>query len=186
MSLRVDRLPTLSLAGTLDGHSYRIEIGPPKREFIQGSELRARGDLDLDASVGVIVMSRALKCSLEEQAYSRITDGDQTALRSDLYEEMRWVAAYQEVGWAGLTHAFWERFAVLSDRREHAQAWIDDQLMELLGVGMSRPLVLVLLRGKCFLRMQCAADDVHDIQLACDIFDVACKGALKHLGAERG
>ena len=68
----------------------------------------------------VLVMNRPLKEALEKKAYQMFTDQLQTSVDPSLPEEMRWLAMFDEVGWDGLPSEFWTRYAVLTDRREHA------------------------------------------------------------------
>ena len=77
-------------------------------------------------------MSRPLKEMLEKRAYGIYTDTVQTTAAPSLTEEMRWLALYPEVGWNGLPNAFWDRYAVLADRRNHAMDWVDLALAGLL------------------------------------------------------
>lgn len=183
----------LVVEGTLLGAALRIELGATKREFIQGEELRARADLGLDESISVIVMSRALKNTLEARAYGMITDTLETRLRPALTEEMRWLALYDEVGWTGVPDAFWKRYAVLASGREQAQAWVDPVLVrELLerswpGSGEDHPFMLFLMRGKCCLRMQHDDERQRDGAHAAELFASACESAaLGLVNAARG
>ena len=97
-----------------------------------GEELRARAELKLDREASVLIMSRPLKEMLEKRAYGIYTDTVQTTAAPSLTEEMRWLALYPEVGWNGLPNAFWDRYAVLADRRNHAMDWVDLALAGLL------------------------------------------------------
>jgi hypothetical protein len=73
----------------------------------------------------VVLMNRPLKEVLEKQAYSSITDTLQTSVDPNLPEEMRLLAMYEETGWDSIPRPFWDRYAVLSDDRAHALAWVD-------------------------------------------------------------
>jgi hypothetical protein len=151
---------SFSLTGLTDGWPWKIERLPTSRDYIAGFELRARVETRADEDAAVIVMNRALKDVLEEQAYSLYTDSVQTEARPVLIEEMRWLAAYPEVGWESLPEAFWARYAVAADRRSNAMAWITDEFGQaLLGwanldLPADRPFMMMLLRGKVHLRIQ--------------------------------
>jgi len=178
------------LRRTVDGCERRVEIGPPTRDYIEAWEFRSRADLDLAGSGTVIVMDRALKERLEERAYSLITDGDETVVRPAFGEEMRWLAAYEEFGWPGAPAAFWERYAVLADRRESAMAWLDETLVRelLAAAGAAKapvPTVLALIRGRCYLRRQCTPEDPAGMDHAVRIVDVACERALTEFAHAR-
>ena len=173
-----------AMQGKIGGRPWRMEIGRPSRNYIVGEELRARADLGLTEDVAAMVMNRPLKDALEKKAYSMITDTLQTTADPNLPEEMRWLAMYDEVGWEGPPAGFWQRYAVLADKREHALAWVDDSLAKLLmgwapgGPSAEIPFVLVLMRGKCYLRMEYVPPDTGTLQHASDIFTCACEAAM--------
>ena len=80
--------------------------------------------------------------------------------------------------------AFWARYAVLADARENALAWVDDHLVEQLmswpepAPGPQVPFMIVLLRGKCYLRMQYQPADMSVLDHATDVFVSACDSAM--------
>ena len=175
---------TMSMQGEVGGHPWRMELGRPTRDYIVGEELRARAELGVDDEVGAMVINRPLKESLERRAYSMITDTLQTTADPRLPEEMRWLAIYDEIGWEGAPQAFWERYAVLADKREHALAWVEDSLIDLLlgwpapAPGPQVPFLIVLLRGKCYLRMQYLPPVTSTLDHATRVFTAACESAL--------
>ena len=115
------------------------------------------------------------------------TDTLQTTADPSLPEEMRWLAMYPEVGWDGLPPAFWARYAVLADRREHALAWLDSSLADLLmswpepAPNDQVPFMLMLLRGKAYLRMQYTPADMPTLEHATLVFTSACESAVSGL-----
>lgn len=177
----------VSMQGPLQGRACRIEMGPSTRDYILGDELRARADMGLDGTLAAIVISRDLKESLEDRAYNMITDGDETALRPALYEEMRWLAAYEETGWPEASPDFWRRYAVLAGRREDARGWIDPHLVELLlssSIAPMGPFVLALIRGRCYLRCRCPSADIQTLDRMAEIFAHACERSLSAFAGE--
>jgi hypothetical protein len=175
---------TMSMQGKVGGRSWRMELGRPSRDYISGEELRARAELGVSDDVGAMIISRPLKDSLERRAYSMITDTLQTTADPRLPEEMRWLAMYDEIGWEGPPEAFWARYAVLADARENALAWVDDHLVEQLmswpepAPAPQVPFMIVLLRGKCYLRMQYQPAEMGTLDHATDVFVSACDSAL--------
>ncbi len=173
-----------TLHGKVKGRAWRMEVGKPSRNYIQGEELRGRAELGVGEDVALMVLNRPLKESLEKKAYSMITDTLQTTADPNLPEEMRWLAMYDEVGWDGLPEAFWKDYAVLADKREHALAWLDTRLAEMLldwpqpGPSRETPCMIVLLRGKCYLRVQVRSPNDALLQHASDIFTRACDSAI--------
>jgi hypothetical protein len=175
---------TVSMQGKVGGRPWKMELGRPSRDYISGEELRARAELGVFDDVGAMIISRPLKESLERRAYSMITDTLQTTADPRLPEEMRWLAMYDEIGWEGPDEAFWARYAVLSDSRENALAWVDDALIAQLmswpepSPSPRVPFMIVLLRGKCYLRMQYQPAEMATLDHASAIFTSACEGAL--------
>ncbi len=175
----------LAFEGPVAGKSWRVELGRPSRKYIQGEELRGRAELGIDPDVLVVVMNRPLMESLEKQAYALYTDSLQTSVDPNLPEEMRLLAMHEEVGWDTMPRVFWSRYAVVADDRNHAQAWVDAELARLLmewpepAPAVQVPVLLMLLRGKAYLRMQQGADALPALQHATRVFTRACENAAK-------
>lgn len=182
---------TVSMQGKVEGHPWKMELGRPSRDYIVGEELRARAELGVIDDVAAMIINRNLKDTLERRAYSMITDTLQTTADPRLPEEMRWLAMYDEVGWEGPPESFWQRFAVLADQREHALAWVDDALVELVNdwpapaPGPKVPFMIVLLRGRCYLRMQYQPPETQTLEHATKVFTAACAGAIGAFGHGR-
>ena len=179
-----------SLAGKVGGKPWKLERGKSSRDYIRGEELRARAELNINDDVSLLIMNRPLKEALEKRAYQMYTDTLQTTADPSLPEEMRWLAMYPEVGWDGLPPEFWQRYSVLSDQREHALKWIDPSLAELLmswpepAPDAQTPFILMLLRGKAYLRMQYTPADMPTLEHAAIIFTSACESALAGLSTD--
>jgi hypothetical protein len=174
----------IALEGQVSGKPWRLQLGKPSRNYIFGEEVRARGELGIQDDVAILVINRPLRDALEKQAYEIYTDPLQTSSATNLPEEMRWLAMFDEVGWDDLPPAFWARYAVLSDNREYAMAWVDNALSRLMlewgAVGPSAqvPFMIMLLRGKAYLRMEYSPADLATLQHAAVIFTAACEAAL--------
>jgi hypothetical protein len=173
-----------ALKGKVGNKTWRMEVGKPTRNYIRGEELRARAELGINEDVAVLIMNRPLKESLEKKAYSMYTDSLQTTADPNLPEEMRWLSMYEEVGWDSLPREFWTRYAVLADRRENALAWIDPQLARQMldwpdpAPPADVPFMVLLLRGKAYLRMEYFPADLSTLQHAAAIFTSACDAAI--------
>ncbi len=178
------------MAGRVGNRPWRLERGHSSRAYIRGEELRARAELKVDEDIAVLIMNRSLKEVLEKQAYQLYTDTLQTTADPKLPEEMRWLAMYREVGWDSLEPAFWARYSVLADQRAHAMAWLDPNLAGLLmswpepAPDAQVPFVLMLLRGKCYVRMQYTPSDLPTLAHAALIFTSACESALSGLAPD--
>jgi hypothetical protein len=168
--------------GKVGGKLWRIEQGAPSRDFIQGSELRARAELGVREDLAVMIISRQLKNDLDKRAFALYTDSLQTIADPHLPEEMRWLSIYEEVGWESLGVPFLNNYAILADTREHAMAWISQELADSLmawpDLDPKSPKILMLLRGKAYLRMQYTEGDMPTLEHATTLFTTACELAL--------
>lgn len=178
------------LGGDLHGHPWRLECGVPTRDYVHGLELRGRADVGADMDAAVMVINRPLQDTLESTAYDAITDTLQTTVDSSLPEEMRWLAMYEEMVWPGLPASFREHFAVVAERIEFAQRWIHAPVVSQLlnaveGEGATEraraPLVLMLVRGRVYLRMEHAERSLTEIAHARQLLLVAGQAALQNL-----
>ncbi|TFZ04750.1 hypothetical protein [Ramlibacter rhizophilus] len=143
--------------GTVAGRAWELRVGPSGRGYIEGQELLGRCEMGLPAEVSVVVMRRTLKESLERSTYERYIDADQT-LAGGLPEEVRWLSTFQELRWPQLPREFWREWSVLADEQAHAVAWLDGSLAALLmdwpELAPGVPVVLTVLRGRVYLRLQ--------------------------------
>jgi len=181
----------VSIDGSVMGRPWRIEIGKSTRNFIRSEELRARAELRINEDIGLLIMNRPLKLALEKQAYERYTDSLQTQVDASLPEELRWLSMYDEVGWDSLPGEFWSRYSVLTDQRANALAWLDASLADLLlawpepSPHAQTPFMLMLLRGKAYLRMEYQPADLPTLEHAASIFTSACESALSAFGSNQ-
>ncbi|MBL7088533.1 MAG: hypothetical protein ISS20_06920 [Acidovorax sp.] len=178
------------LGGDLGARPWRLECGNPTRDYVHGLELRGRADLGVDPDAAVMVLNRPLQESLEGNAYNAITDTLQTTVNASLPEEMRWLAMYEEVAWPGLPASFRKHFAVVAERMETAQRWIHapvvSQLLNIVEgeggeVRAQSPLLLMLVRGKVYLRMEHTQRSLKEIAQATQLLLAAAQGALQNL-----
>lgn len=184
-SQRADGRGGYQLDGKIADKTWRMEQGKPSRDFIKNSELRARAELGLRDGVAVMVMNRQLKNDLDKRAFALYTDSLQTIADPNLPEEMRWLSIYDEVGWESLGEAFLNHYAILAENRETAMAWISPELASLLMAwpehNPATPKILMILRGKAYLRMQCSEGDLPTMEHATRVFTTACELALSDL-----
>ena len=179
-----------SLKGDTGGKPWRLERGDASRQYIDGDEIRARAELEVNEEVSVLIMNRPLKEVLEKRTYQMYTDSLQTTADPNLPEELRWLAMYPEVGWSGLSDAFWARYAVMADQREHAVAWIAPPLAHLMlswpepGPAAEVPFILMLMRGRLYLRMQYTPADMPTLEHACAVFTSGCEAAIAGLSTD--
>jgi hypothetical protein len=178
----------IALEGHVGGKPWRLQVGRPSRKYIFGQEVRARAELGLPDDAAVLIINRPLRDALEKQAYEIYTDPLQTSASPSLPEEMRWLAMFDEVGWDSLPKEFSDRYAILTDDRDNALAWLDTPLIRatldwpIPGPSPQVPFMMLLLRGKVYLRMEYTPADLLTLQHAALIFTSACQAALSGLG----
>ncbi len=179
--------PPVALEGTVRGRIWRMASGAPSRDYIRGRELRGKAELGLDEGVSVLVISRALKASLEKAAYDRYIDAEKTMSDVRMPEEMRWLATFEELRGPEFARDFLRRYAVLADFREHPLAWIQPEFERMMvewpapAPAEDLPFMLMLLRGNCYLRMQYEPASARLARHAGDLFEQACGLALDRL-----
>lgn len=177
-----ERGKSYSMDGKINGRPWKLEQGKPSRDFIKGIELRARGEMGVSEDIAVMILTRDLKNELDRRAFSLYTDTLQTQVDPHLPEEMRWLSMYEEVGWERLGKVFLDHYAILADEQANAEAWITPELAgQLLAWPSSEkdvPRVLMLLRGKVYLRMQINEGDLATLEHATRVFTSACDSAV--------
>lgn len=175
------------LGGHVAGHPWRMESGTSTRDYVHGTELRARADVQIAPEFVVMVISRPLKEELEGRVYGAITETMRTAVDDSLPQEMRWLSIYEELRWPELPASFSRLFAVVGDRVDQAQRWVNAALvshllMERAQAGRAlTPLLLMLADGKVSLRMQTTPRHLPDLQYAAALFTTAAAVAAHNL-----
>lgn len=176
-----------TLSGRLHDRVFQAECHPSTRPYIEGLELRARVDLGLPPAGHVIVMSQAVKVSLEAQAdriYLDAVDSVKTTTK-ELPEEVRWLSMYRPVQWPGVDARFWHNYSVLTDSVDLARRWLDEDALEYLMAGNGSaatqvPILVMLRRGRCYLRLQVNPHaQGADALLALELLDHLCEVALQ-------
>jgi hypothetical protein len=179
--------------GGMDSKPWRLEWGPPQRNYIEGHELRLRMELGLSPNLQVLLISQPLLETLERQTFERFTESTQTVIDGATPEEMRWLAMFAKAPYKASKEVRM-RFGLVGSSPAEASAWVEGALarqMEEAIVGFLKnepPFVLMLLRGRAYLRMQLPEPSVPLISQAVAVFEVAVLQALRvaGLGAEGG
>ncbi len=180
------------VGGEVMGLPWRLECGASTRDYILGLELRGRADVDADPDAAVLVLNRPLREALERHAYSAITDSLQTSVDARLPEEMRWLSMFDEVSWPELPSSFRRHFVVVAERIEHAERWIHAHLVsELLNavegeqgdLRSESPMVLMLARGKVYLRAEHTRRTLSEVAHAKAVLTTGAQSAAQHLRA---
>ena len=147
----------------VEGGSWRLEAGPPQRDYIDGPELRLRCDTDMPSDLQMLVMSRPLMSALESETFEQFTDPVQTYADDSAPEEMRWLAMFNKLDSTALG-PLGARFGAAALVPASVQAWIGGELSaRLQAVSLTleheQPIVLMTNRGRVTLRTELQAAD---------------------------
>ena len=170
--------------GVLDGRPWRLEWGPPQRDYIKSHELRLRMELALASDAQMLLLSRPLMDALERQTFEEFTDNVQTQIGTKTPEEMRWLVMFPKVNLTALK-TLRTRFGAVASDPAAGLAWIDGPLANLLeraAGGFLRdepPFVLMTLRSRAYLRLQLPVPDATVISAALALFETAVTQALR-------
>lgn len=162
---------------------WRLERAAPVRDFIHGAELRGRTEMGLNSDLAVLVLNRHLKEALENRAFAEFTDTLRTVADAQLPEEVRWLSMYEEVHLPDAPIGFHDLYAVLADDSRHAYDWINEAVAtELMrwppgSVNEQTPVLLMVLRGNVYLRMEAARVDLGVLAQASVLYPMACARA---------
>ena len=173
--------------GVLDGKPWRIEWGPPQRDYIVGHELRLRMELDLPSDTQMLVLSRPLMDSLERKTFEEFTDNVQTQIGTKTPEEMRWLVMFPKVNLASLK-TLRTRFGAVSSVPATGLSWLEGPLANMLEQAASewlhaeQPFVLMTLRGRAYLRMQLTLPEPKAVAAALALFETAVAQAVRVAG----
>lgn len=172
------------IEGGTEGHPWRLEWGPPQRSYIQGHELRMRMEASLPLEWQVMVLSMPLLEQLERQTFERYTESTQTVIDVDTPEEMRWLAMYTRVPCPG-DRGLRSRFGLVGNLEPVAQAWVHGDLSQRLADASATalqsqpPFVLMMMRGRVYLRTQLPEPDVQVMAGLVPLFESAVSNALR-------
>jgi hypothetical protein len=175
------------IAGGMESKPWRLEWGPPQRQYIEGHELRLRMELGLSHNLQVLLISQPLLETLERQTFERFTESTQTVIDANTPEEMRWLAMFPKVPYKASKDAR-TRFGLVSSAQAEAASWVEGALAKQLddaAAGFLKaepPFVLMLLRGRAYLRMQLPEPAVEILTQAVGLFEVAVLQALRVAG----
>lgn len=170
--------------------NWRVEWGDSQRTYIQGAELRLREDLGVSQDFQLLLLSRTLGTQLETDVFDRFTEAMQTQIDHTMPEEMRWLAMFPRVQ-TGDNKALKVRFTLQSPNDQAAQAWVGGEMPQALMhaaqtfLATDPPFVIMLLRGKLYLRMQSLKIDDALLNGVNALFALASSRA-KAIGAHMG
>jgi hypothetical protein len=172
------------LDGSINGKPWRLEWGPPQRKYIDGHELRIRMELGLSPNLQMLVLSQPLYETLERTAFESITESTQTVIDGNTPEEVRWIVMFPKANVKG-SKALRSRFHFTGAAAVDAERWLEGPLGEAFEradagfLSGQPPFVLMVLRGRVYLRMQLDAPDVASLSGALALFETAVPEALR-------
>lgn len=165
-----------------DGRTWRIEWGEPQRRYIKTSELRLREELGVPADFQLLVISRPLAEQLESDVFERFTEAMQTQIDNNMPEEMRWLAMFPKVNLSAYK-PLRAKLLMLSSVVPAAEAWLQGEVAQALEtalagfLGTPPPFVLMILRGRLYLRLEAEALDEELLDAVNVLFEVASRRA---------
>ncbi|HKX41347.1 MAG TPA: hypothetical protein VJO99_09330 [Burkholderiaceae bacterium] len=173
--------------GVLDGKPWRLEWGPPQRDYIYGHELRLRMELALPSDMQMLLLSRPLMDVLERRTYELFTDSVQTQIGSATPEEMRWLVMFPKLSLSGMK-SLRGRFGGVASTPATGLAWIEGPLAHQLEAQLGELLngdpafVLMTLRSRAYMRLQLVSPTPQAIAAAIALFETAVAQALQLAG----
>jgi hypothetical protein len=169
----------------VDGRSgaieWRMEWGPPQRNYIVGKELRLRAELGLPGDLQALVLNRPLAQSLEQALFDQYVEGVQTRIDSETPPEMRWLVMFPKLPAADM-HGLHDRFVAAASARAWVAAWLRGPLAQALqdhAPATEVPLVLTISRGRLSLRAPMAQPEAGELDSWLALFDVAAQQARR-------
>jgi hypothetical protein len=178
--------------GHHDDRSWRLEWGPPQRDYLIHPELRIRCEIGAPERLHMLVMTTPLADALERLAYDRFTEATRTESDIAMPEEARWVMMYPALdlaAWRDLR----QRVRVFGPEADALRAWLQSGLAESIAAALDRgplmqpsvlePLVLMTLRGRLYLRTALATPTPAALELAIALARVAIRGASSAITA---
>lgn len=176
-----------AIDGRFGSLPWRLEWGPPQRDYIPGRELRLRMELGLPPDLQMMVLSRSLLEALEHRTFEEFTQGNQTYMGSAVPEEMRWLAMWPPATLAG-QRELRQHVAALGVDPAFAETWVEGPLArQILAAvaGLLRerpPLLMMVHRGRLYLRMALPEATSAALAEAVALFGVAAQQALRTAG----
>ena len=170
--------------GAIDNKPWRLEWGPPQRQYIEGHELRIRMELGLSPNLQMLVLTQSLFETLERSAFESFTESTQTVIDSNAPEEMRWLVMFPKAS-VKAAKTVRQHFHFTGGTEGDAERWVEGPLAEQLekaDVGFlaeQPPFILMTLRGRVYLRMQLRDPDPRTLGGAVSLFQCAVAQAIR-------
>jgi hypothetical protein len=161
---------------------WRMEWATAQRHYIDGKELRIRGELGTRVDMRLMLISRELMTTLEQALFDRSIEGNQTHIDEDLPPEMRWLLLFPKIPRSVLGDLR-EQFGFVANPPRAAGLWLSPELMahlkrvsEWLPAGT--PFTLTVQRGRLTLRAGLQAPTAEQLGSALALLEEARLSAL--------
>jgi hypothetical protein len=160
---------------------WRLDFGPPQRQYIQGFELSMRMRLSVGTDLQMMVLSKNLFETLENLAFECFTETTQTIIESTTPEEMRWLVIFPSVAYVA-HESVQAQFQLVGSSPLEAAYWMEGSLAQTLRskrLDDPNPFMLMVLGDRIYLRMQLEEANELAIRQAVMIFEVAAAQAVQ-------
>lgn len=170
--------------GGLASKPWRLEWGPPQRQYIEGQELRLRMDVGLSPDLQMLVLSQNLFETLESSTFDSFTETTQTVMDNNTPEEMRWLVMFPQAT-CKVSKVVRAHFHLVGSSPLEAANWFEGELAQRLESATSGflkdepPFMLMVLRGRVYLRLQLSRPDVASVSQAVAVFETAVLQAIR-------
>jgi hypothetical protein len=163
--------------------AWRLEWGPSQRPYIEGAELRLRGEAG-EAELQMMILSRQLMDAMEKTVFEQFTEELQTRVDTATPEEMRWLVLFPKLPAAELK-ILRDSFGAAASSPQWAARWLDGPLTEQLQQARSSwlapedPLAIIVQRGRVTLRTAMPQPDAARLTAVTTLFEVALREAQR-------
>jgi hypothetical protein len=167
--------------GRVGAMPWRLEWGLSQRGYVDGYELRLRGEVGLPSDLQVLILTRELQESMERTVFDRYVEGVQTRIDTSTPPEMRWLVMYPKLGGAEMK-TLRDRYVAVANHKPWLMQWIDGALADELRAAPgtpSDPLVLMIARGRLMLRAAVAEPDPQTLDRWLLLFETAMREARR-------
>lgn len=175
------------IEGMLDLKPWRLEWGPPQRQYIEGQELRLRMNVGLPPDLQMLVLSHSLAETLESSTFQRFTETTQTLVDSDSPEETRWLVMFPQAPFKA-SRMVRAKFNLVGSSSLEAASWLEGELATQLETAAETflksapPFMVMVLRGRVYLRLQLAEPTVATLAQVVELFETAVSQAVRMAG----
>jgi hypothetical protein len=164
---------------------WRLEWGPSQRAYIEGTELRLRGELGLPSDLQAMLMNKELQEKLEKEVFEQYVEEVQTRIDTETPPEMRWLVMFPKLPSSEMPKLR-EKYVALGSSKTWLQQWVEGPFgatLAAMALPADQPLVAMLGRGRLTVRTPLPDPDPPDLEPWLRLFETAMKEA-KRIGTQ--